>query len=126
MIIEPHVLHLKLRACFPFLEALQPSRLSQSSLRNLLHLAPFSLDLEDVDVKHWKGVHIKGKGTFNKVVGFVVNSGLLTNLIQKEIVKKVWKFMPQKLAALKEKIHFEVNALANRTIERYGVKGSEL
>ena len=78
MIIEPHVLHLKLRACFPFLEALQPSRLSQSSLRNLPHLAAFSLDLEDVDVKHWKGVHIKGKGTFNKVVGFVVNSGLLT------------------------------------------------
>ncbi|KAL5966245.1 hypothetical protein TSMEX_006022, partial [Taenia solium] len=79
--------------------------------------------LEDVDIKHWKGVHIKGKGTFNKVVGFVVNSGLLTSLIQKEIVKKVRKYMPQKLAALKEKLHFKVNALANRTIERYGVKG---
>ncbi|KAL5971153.1 hypothetical protein TSMEX_001114 [Taenia solium] len=84
------------------------------------------INLEDVDIKHWKGVHIKGKGTFNKMVGFVVNSGLLTNPIQKEIVKKVRKYMPQKLAALKEKIHFEVNALANRTIERYGVKGSEL
>ncbi|VDK22653.1 unnamed protein product [Taenia asiatica] len=122
MIIEPLVLHLKLRACFPFLEELQPLRSSHNSLRNLPQFATFSLDLEDVDIKHWKGVHIKGEGTFNKVVGFVVNSGLLTNLIQKEIVKKVRKYMPQKFAALKEKIHSKMNAWASRTIERYGVK----
>ncbi|KAL5965327.1 hypothetical protein TSMEX_006940 [Taenia solium] len=81
VIIEPLVLHLKLRVCSPFLEALQPSRLSQKSLLNLPHFAAFSTDLEGVDIKHWKGVHTKGKGTFNKVVVFVFNSGLLTNPI---------------------------------------------
>lgn len=122
MIIEPLVLHLKLRICFPFLEAMQPSRPSQSWRLNLPRFTTFSIDLEDVDIKHWKGVHIKGKGAFNKIVGFVINSGLFTSLIRKEIVKKVKKYMPKKFAALKDKIYSKMDALVNRTIERYGAK----
>ncbi|KAL5102602.1 hypothetical protein TcWFU_005533 [Taenia crassiceps] len=122
MIIAPLVLHLKLRVCFPFLEALQFSRLNQSSPRNLPHFATFFIDLEGIDIKHWQGVRIKGKGTFNKAVGLVVNSGFFTSLIRKEIVKKVRKYMPQKFAKLRDKIYSKVNAWVNGTIERYSVK----
>ncbi|KAH9278579.1 hypothetical protein ECG_09039 [Echinococcus granulosus] len=122
MIIEPLILHVRLRICFPFVESPQPSRLPHGSPLNLPHFATFSIDLEDVDIEQWKGVHIKGKGAFNKIVGFVVNSGVFTSLIRKAILKKVRKIMPQKFAALKEKIHAKVNALVNRTIERYAVR----
>ncbi|VDM35567.1 unnamed protein product [Hydatigera taeniaeformis] len=122
MIIKPLVLHVRLRVCFPFLSVSQSLALDKGSASNLPHFATFSIDLEDVEIKHWKGVRIKGKGTFNKVAGFLVNSGVFTDFIRGEIGRKVRKYMPLKFAELKDKIHCKLKKMADKTIDLYAVK----
>ncbi|VDL61962.1 unnamed protein product [Hymenolepis diminuta] len=116
MTIEPLVLETQIKICFPFLEST-----SNSSLISTCD-ATFIVEIENVSLKKFGGVRIKGKGTFNKVVGLFVNNGLFDRLIREQIVLKMRKMLPKKFAELREKICYKIDRFVAKTIERYAIK----
>ncbi|VDO09917.1 unnamed protein product [Rodentolepis nana] len=113
--IDPLLLETRLKICLPFLESS-----SKSSLSSTCDVT-FSAEVEDVELREFGGVHIKGEGTFNKIVGFFVNNGLFTQLIRKEIVKKMKKMLPNKFAEFREKVCYKIDRFVKRTIELYAI-----
>lgn len=110
------LLETQIKICFPFLESA-----SNSSLISTCD-ATFIAEIENVILKKFGGVRIKGKGTFNKLVGFFVNNGLFDRLIREQIVLKMRKMLPNKFVELKEKICHKIDGFVAKTIERYAIK----
>nr|CDS26417.1 hypothetical protein HmN_000666700 [Hymenolepis microstoma] len=114
--IEPLLLKTRIKICLPFLESSPKSRVNSTCD------ITFSAEVEDVKLEEFEGIRIKGKGTFNKIVGFLVNHGMFTQLIRKEIVKKMRKMLPKEFEKFKEKVCYKMDRFVNRTIERYAIK----
>ncbi|VDD82251.1 unnamed protein product [Mesocestoides corti] len=120
--VLPFTLKAELRICFPFLNQEELSHDSPPRL-NSSRSAAFSIVLEDVSFVQWKGVRLKGSGTFNRVVGFFINrSDLLNGLLRDKIEEWVKRVMPVKFAEFTDRIYTKLDGLINRTIARYAIR----